>query len=284
MILSGIADEAGKDLATQIRAHKELGWNAIDLRTVDGKNVAGELSDRDFDAVADCVLENGMEVPCFASALGNWSRNITDDFAVDVQELKTAIPRMQRLGTKFIRTMSWKGEGVSVDEWGDETVRRYGELVKIAEDGDIYLAHENCSGWAALSAENTLRLCEEAGSDHVVALLDMGGLVAHGIEVRPFYEAVKNRIGYIHIKDCRKNPEGGKSQDYAYAGEGDGLVWEIMKDMAEAGYDGAVAIEPHVAHLIHDESSDPDPQKRYESYVEYGRQVTAKMGEIAAVE
>ena len=55
MILTGIADEAGKDIKTQIKAHKELGWDTIELRLVDGKNVACALPEDEFKAVADYV-------------------------------------------------------------------------------------------------------------------------------------------------------------------------------------------------------------------------------------
>ena len=48
MYYSGIADEAGKDLATQIRAHKELGWSHIEMRTVDGVQFT-DLTDDQFD-------------------------------------------------------------------------------------------------------------------------------------------------------------------------------------------------------------------------------------------
>ena len=51
MILTGIADEASADIEGQVKTHRELGWNHIELRLVDGRNVAGELSDRDFDRV-----------------------------------------------------------------------------------------------------------------------------------------------------------------------------------------------------------------------------------------
>ena len=30
MFLTGIADESGKDIHTQIKAHKELGWDKIE--------------------------------------------------------------------------------------------------------------------------------------------------------------------------------------------------------------------------------------------------------------
>ena len=47
MYLTGFADEAAQDLATQIKATKELGWNAISARSIDGTSIH-ELSDKNF--------------------------------------------------------------------------------------------------------------------------------------------------------------------------------------------------------------------------------------------
>ena len=48
MKLSGIADEAGQPIDVQITAHKELGWNDIEIRNVDGTNLT-DVSDEKFD-------------------------------------------------------------------------------------------------------------------------------------------------------------------------------------------------------------------------------------------
>ena len=117
MIVSGIADEAARDIETQVRAHEELGWKHIELRLVDGQNVAGELGDADFDGVVRVLERAEMTVTGFASRIANWSRHIRDDFSADVDDLKASIPRMKRLGVEPMRVMSWVGEGVPEAEW-----------------------------------------------------------------------------------------------------------------------------------------------------------------------
>ena len=280
MILSGIADEAGTTIERQIQAHEELGWQAMELRIVGGKNVSAELSDEEFDSVASKVEDSGLKVTCFASAVGNWSRRITDDFAIDLNELKTAIPRMQRLGTKFIRTMSWVGADVGQARWRSETIRRYRELVKIAEDGGVWLAHENCTGWAGLSAENMQELIETIDSDHLVVLFDIGNIVSHGYEPWSFYSGLKDLIRYVHIKDCRRNPAGGRSQDYAYVGQGDAMVREILEDLFSRGYDGVISIEPHVSSIVHNRDIQPSAKEMFDSYVRYGRMTVELIKQI----
>ncbi len=281
--LTGIADEAGRDIETQIRAHRELGWDSIELRLVDGKNICGDLGDEAFEHAAACLEESCLQVTGFASAIGNWSRRIDGDFEIDLAELRRAIPRMQRLGARFIRTMSWVGEGVPEEQWRDEALRRYAELARIAGEGGIVLAHENCTGWGGLSGRHLRELVETVGSPHLVVLFDVGNTISHGYEPWPFYRAVKDLVRYVHVKDCRAEPGGARSQRYAYPGEGDACVREILADLIASGYDGVVSIEPHVASIVHLGESTAPPDEIYASYLRYARATEALLAEARAL-
>ena len=90
MIITGIADEGSPDLKEQIRIHKTLGWNNLELRLIGKTNICA-IDDGAFDDVCSLLLEQQMEVICFASSIANWARPITSDFQLDVAELKTAI-------------------------------------------------------------------------------------------------------------------------------------------------------------------------------------------------
>ena len=50
MYLTGIADEASQDIKTQIEVTRQLGWNAIESRFINGKNIH-DLSEDVFDEV-----------------------------------------------------------------------------------------------------------------------------------------------------------------------------------------------------------------------------------------
>ena len=118
MFFSGIADEAGQDIETQIRAHHALGWKHIELRNVQGVNVT-DLCDEEFEIVCSKVTEAGLAVSDFGSQLCNWSRPIIMHPDIDLRELQRAIPRMQRLGCSYIRTMSYPNAGWSEREYMD---------------------------------------------------------------------------------------------------------------------------------------------------------------------
>ncbi len=281
MILTGIADEAAVDIDNQVKAHKELGWNHIELRLVDGKNIAGEVSDTEFDKICSVLDREGLTVTGFASRIANWSRHINDDFSLDVNDLKASIPRMKRLGVRPIRVMSWKGEGVENRKWRDEAIRRMKELAKIAEDGDVLLCHENCYGWGGLSVENMLEMRDAVGSPSFALLYDIGNTLSHGLDPEIFFQGIRNEFAYLHIKDVRRKDGGGPSDDYTFCGEGDANIREYLETIIlEDGYDGVISIEPHVAAVVHKSGGVSSPRQMYESYLKYGRIFTAMVGEI----
>ncbi|HQL94711.1 MAG TPA: sugar phosphate isomerase/epimerase, partial [Candidatus Hydrogenedentes bacterium] len=233
-----------------------------------------------FDAVYAAVTEAGMGVSCFSSAIANWARPVTGDFAVDVEDLKRAIPRMHRFGTPFIRVMSYPNdpkEPVDEREWRREAIRRTKELSRIAEDGGITLVHENCSGWGGLSAENSNILLGEVDSPALKVVFDTGNPVTYGQDAWEYYQTVRKDIVYVHIKDARKVD----GQDiYTYCGEGDGCVREIVADLLKTGYDGGFSIEPHLAAVIHTGQTADNARQLYESYTEYGRRLMKLVEEV----
>ncbi len=279
MFFSGISDEAGQAIETQTRAHRELGWTHMELRCVDGVNLT-LLPDDKFDAVYGAVTEAGMSVSCFSSAVANWARPITCDPQVDIDDLRGAIPRMHRFGTKFIRVMSYpndKDHPLSDREWRDEAIRRMKTLARMAEDGGIILAHENCSGWGGLSADNSNVLLGEVNSPALKVVFDTGNPVTYGQDAWEYYQKVRGDIVYVHIKDA-KRIDG--VDHYTYCGEGDGYVRQIVGDLLATGYDGGFSIEPHLAAIIHTGASANDADQLYQSYTEYGRRLMALVDEV----
>ena len=127
MYLTGFADEAAQDLASQIKATKEIGWTQISARGVNGANIH-ELPQGEFDKVADQLDAEEINIPEFGSLIGNWGKKITSDFDITLAEVERAIPRMQRLGTKLIRIMSYAQEPWGENQQEEERFRRLREI------------------------------------------------------------------------------------------------------------------------------------------------------------
>jgi len=279
MEFTGIADEAGRPIETQIKAHEELGWKFIEVRnTADG--CITDVSDEEFQRILGLVTGAGMKISCFASQIGNWSREITGDFEVDRAELARAIPRMQQAGTKFIRIMSWRPGEAPMAEWRAEALRRVAELVRMAEDGGIMIAHENCSGWASESPANTLEMLETIGSPALGLIYDTANPLSHGKNSMEFANGLRDHVDYLHIKDWKLSQDGGGRG--VWPGEGDSEVREQLAAIFAAGYDGFVSIEPHIAAIIHEGKEAGDPEAAYNGYVEYGRRMMKLVGDVRA--
>lgn len=279
MKLTGFSDEAGKDLLTQIRATKELGWTHLSARGINGINIH-EHSDADFAAIADTLEDAGIHVPEFGSLIGNWGKKIASDFDVTLAEIERAIPRMHRLGTKLIRIMSYAQEPWGEDQHEQERFRRLREIVaRFAAEG-ITAAHENCMNWGGFSASHTLRLIEEVPGLKLV--FDTGNPVFQLDRSQPepypwqnaldFWNNVRDHVVHIHIKDCHYPEKEGIEPIYVSPGEGCGHVREILIDAKKRGYNGYIAIEPHVATVFHvKDQSQVDWQQCYDSYIAYGK-------------
>jgi sugar phosphate isomerase/epimerase len=280
MIVTGIADEGSPELKEQIRIHRTLGWNTLELRLIGKTNVCA-IDDEAFDQVYRTLQEEQMEVICFASSIANWARPISSDFQTDVKELKRATARMQRLRTPFIRVMSYPNDGLAEADWRKEAIRRMKELARIAADGDVVMVHENCSGWGGMSPENQKILLEEVHSPNLQIVFDTGNPVGEGhspAETWDFYQTALPFIKHVHIKDCAKTAKG--EIEYTYPGEGQSMVRLILGSLLDLGYKGAFSIEPHITAQIHLGTS-AGGREAEEIYLEYGRRTNAILAELA---
>jgi sugar phosphate isomerase/epimerase len=285
MYYTGFADEAANGIDGQIRATKELGWENIESRNIDGKNLH-DISDEAFDVVCARLEEAGVRINCFGSAIANWGKSIDDPPDTSLEETRRAIPRMQRLGTKLVRIMSFgirRGQGPG-DQMKEERFRRLRELVAMFADAGILPVHENCMNYGGMGPGYTLELLEQVPGMKLV--FDTGNPVitwdyAKGEPYAKqsswdFYTQVREHIAYVHIKDAKyiKETDGiFPAADFFFPGEGDGDIPRILADLVANGYDGGISIEPHLSVVFHEDGSASEEDIRYSNYIEYGRRL-----------
>jgi sugar phosphate isomerase/epimerase len=280
--LTGFADEASRDLDKQIAATKAIGWSAISARMI-GEHNLHEMPEAEFALAAGRLEDAGIQVPELGSLIGNWGKSIDSDFAITLAEIDRAIPRMKRLGTELVRVMSYAQNPWSEDQKEAERFRRLREIVSRFADAGLTAIHENCMNWGGFSADHTLRLVEEVPGLKLV--FDTGNPVFQKDRARPnpdgsfpwqdpfeFWKKVRDHVVHIHIKDCHHPESDDVEPVYTMPGEGRARLADILGDAKARGYDGWIAIEPHVATVFH--AADPtavDWQQCYDSYVEYGK-------------
>ena len=99
-----------------------------------------------------------------------------------------------------------------------------------------------------------------------------------------FYENVRDHVEHVHVKDAIMTAEMGEP-DYVMPGQGQAYVRQVMADLIARGYDGYIAIEPHVATVFHiSDGEEPDWQQCYDSYVAYGRAMQAMIESLHPAE
>ncbi len=282
-IISGFPDEVSDDPAVQIRALKTLGWNYIDLRSVNGRNVSS-LSEKEFDHVHQQLVENDIEIACFGSTIANWSRSARDSFELDMAEMKNAVRHMNRAGVRFIRIMSYKVD--TPVELGNALesiiISNIKKIVQLAEDNGIVCLHENCETWGGQSSNHSLRLLEQVDSPALKLVFDTGNPVSMkeisgGQPYRyqdslKFFREVREHVAYLHIKDARR--VNGKTE-YTFPGEGEGRVSEILGLLREHEMAIPISIEPHVAVVFHDPTVEAGFEERWNTFIDYGKRLIA---------
>lgn len=292
MYFTGIADEAGTLLDTQIRATRELGWENIEARIVEVHGYpAGnihDIPDAAFEKLVGKLHATGIKVSGFGSAIGNWGKKIEESGESSLAETRRAIPRMQRLGAKMIRIMSFApldGE----EQMEEERFRRLREIVKMFLDAGIQPVHENCMNYGGMGWPFTLKLLRHVPGLKLV--FDTGNPILNADRTQPkpwpqqdsweFYSHVKEHVIHVHVKDAVWIPSR-KDAEYKFPGEGDGQVHRILKDLFASGYNGGISIEPHMAVVFHDQNVKSSPEAQYNNYIEYGRRMEKMVREIKA--
>ncbi len=290
-MLMGIGDEAGAGLESQLAATRELGWNFIEMRAVEmpghAKANFHEIPDAAFDAAVKRLEQSGVQVYCFGSAVMNWAKKVSDPFEITLGEVKRCLPRMKRVGAKFVRIMSFK-PGDEEFKTPPEVFRRVKDVTNMFLDAGLQPVHENCMNYGGMSWQHTLELLDECAGLKLV--FDTANPVFNPDRSKPkpwprqdaweFWQNVREHVAHIHVKDATWDPAKNDA-DYNWPGEGQGMVREIMKDAAVRGCRAGLSIEPHLVSVFHDPNAKTTNEgASRKNFVEYGRRLEKMISEI----
>jgi sugar phosphate isomerase/epimerase len=292
MKLLGIGDEAADSLDGQIQATLELGWTSLEMRAVEvpgyPKSNFHDLPEAAFELAVSKLEAAGIEVYCFGSAVMNWSKRVGDPFDITLAEVRRAIPRMQRLGTKLIRIMSFK-PGDEEYRIPAEAFNRVKDVTNRFLDAGIQPIHENCMNYGGMSWQHALELLEKCPG--LKWLFDPANPVFNPDRSKPapwprqdpweFWTHVRDHVAHIHIKDATWNP-AKQDADYHWPGEGQGRVREILRDALARGYDAGISLEPHMVVVFHDANSRANEAATRKNFLEYGRRTERLVKELKA--
>ncbi len=230
------------------------------------------------------MLESGVSVCALSSTIANWSHSILEPFVDTLPIVERTIHVMKELEIPYVRIMSYAVEFnekgmIAENQFVHERIRRLREICdRFLQTGLIPL-HENCSNYGGLSFRKTLELVEAI--EGLQLLFDTGNppVMIDGSSEYPysrqdsweFYQAVKDHIAYVHLKDAYYDPVAKKSV-FTLPGMGEAQVSRILSDLKASAFAGMISIEPHITAVYHKSSSNLSTTAMKDSFHEYANQ------------
>ena len=235
--LCAFADEADADCPGQIKALAENAIPYLEIRGVDGTNIADlprETALR-FKSELDAA---GIKVWSIGSPAGK--TRIDGDFERDTARFKHLLDMAEIFEAKRIRLFSFYGTNGD-DAWFDEVCRRLNVFCDLCDQRGVIPCHENEKG---IYGENAPRcLAIHKAVPRLRAVFDPANFIQCGQDVMEAWEMLSPYVEYCHIKDAA--PDG----HIVPPGDGIGALREYLPLYAARG--GVVlTLEPHLAQFV----------------------------------
>lgn len=198
-ILSAFADEYKTDFDGQLEGLKNFGIDFLELRFINGKNVAN-LTDEELFSVKNKLAENGIRVSAIGSPLGKIKT--TDDIDAEMQKAERVFTIANELGVKNIRMFSfYLDEKLSPEENRKTVFASLEKMAKLASRYGVTLCHENEAKIYGESPKACREILDYFGGE-LKCVFDMGNFVLDNYKPYPdAYMLLREYIEYFHIKD-----------------------------------------------------------------------------------
>ena len=225
--LAAFADEASQNIDEQIKAMKDNGIELLEIRGVDGTNIA-DITIAKAKEVRSRLDDAGLSVWSLGSPFGKIS--LSDDFEKHLDSFKHGVELCNELGTKHVRLFSFYG----AEGRFDDVAERLSKFTKAAKGSGIVLCHENEKGIYGDIASRCLEI--QKTFPEIKAIFDPANFIQSGQDTLEAWKLLSPYVEYMHIKDAL--PDGS----VVPAGKGSGNLPYLLNQ-----YTGDVlTIEPHL--------------------------------------
>ncbi|UCM88467.1 sugar phosphate isomerase/epimerase family protein [Streptomyces marincola] len=248
-------DELGPDPVPGMDLAVALGIGHLEIRSAEGANVLALPDDRlkHIRALAD---ERGLTVAALASPLWKWCRPEATPGRVDSFGFPTRVPPQERLGwieraiaaarilgAPVVRVFSHLRvePGLTEQLLGDPLLSMALDTANIA---GIRLLLENEPVCTVAHAEPLLEVLERYHGQGLGLWLDVANLHEVGQATPATVRALARYVGYVHVKDYRPVPGGGRV--FCPAGTGCVPYGEVLPLLHAACPALPYALETHV--------------------------------------
>jgi sugar phosphate isomerase/epimerase len=246
--ISAFGDEIAADLDEQLRVLNELCIGYLELRGAWGVNVL-RMSDADVERVQASLAAHNIRVSALGSPVGK--SPLLDPIENEVANLQRLGQIAKTLGTRNIRIFSfYPPDTISNADYDRSVEQAIASLTRLAAEAqklDLLLLLENEKGIVGDTVARCHRILQAISSPHLTFAWDPANFVQVGeanvtVDGWPL---LSPRTGYVHIKDALLDGT------VKAAGEGDGQVADLLSRLQAKGYQGMLALEPHLAIAGH---------------------------------
>ncbi|MBQ9197535.1 MAG: sugar phosphate isomerase/epimerase [Clostridia bacterium] len=230
------ADEASGQIDGQIAAMRRNGLSGLEIRGVDGQNIA-EISLDKAREVRRKLDDAGLTVWSMGSPIGKVPIE-TDAFAEHLDKLRHVLELAHVLGAENVRLFSFYTPEGRKEEFRGKVIDWMGRMLDTGKGCGVALCHENEKGIYGDTADRCLDLLN--AFPDLNGIFDPANFIQCGQDTLQAWSLLKRRIKYLHIKDALADGRVVPS------GRGIGHIQEILRDYRAMGGD-AVTVEPHLS-------------------------------------
>lgn len=230
--LAAFADEADSRVEGQIEALHRNGLEYIELRGLDGKNIATVTED-EAEKYAKMYSDAGIKVWSIGSPIGKV--DITSDLEAHKNTLRHVCRLANIFGTDKIRMFSF----YKAYDCEEQVLSELCEMVKIADEYGVKLYHENEKEIFGDILERVIKIRDNVkGLCHIY---DPANYLECKQDADVTLGALHATTDYFHIKDVIS-----ATGELVPAGYGDGKIDKLIS-MIPDGDDKTLTLEPHLA-------------------------------------
>lgn len=229
--LAAFADEASASLDGQIAALQRNHIPYIELRGIDGKNIA-QITCTEAEGYAARLRAAGIRVWSIGSPIGKVG--IGDDFDAHLDLLHHICTLAKIFGTARIRMFSF----YNAYDHGETVIARLRQMAAVAAEYGMTLCHENEKAIYGDNLARNLQLLDAVPA--LAYVYDPANFLEVGEPAAATLDALHHRAGYFHIKDVI-----AETGQLVPAGHGDGQIPRLIAMIGDT--DRTLTLEPHLA-------------------------------------
>ena len=234
MKIYAFADESSANVDEQIQAMLRNGLDGLEIRNVDGVNVADITEEKAYEVKAKMDAA-GLTVWSVGSPIGKIEIGKESEH---IEKFKHVLRVAKILGAANIRLFSLHiHDGRRPDECTEEVLSFLKKLLSLAEGSGVTLCHENEKDIYGDVPERCLIIHRTL--PEIKAVFDPANYIQCGADTKTAWELLKPYVKYLHIKDAL--PDG----NVVPAGKGVGNLPAIIKEFTDMG-GSAMTLEPHL--------------------------------------